>query len=68
MAEKHKITSCRYADDTTLTSADASSATATFHQVVKFEQCLRAPNKHDKKQRYLINNGIFGIFNSYPES
>ena len=35
---KHTITSCRYADDITLTLANASSVKAAFQQVAKYEQ------------------------------
>ena len=35
---KHVFTSCRYADETTLTLANASSVKAAFQHVVKYEQ------------------------------
>ena len=35
---KHLFTSCRYADETTLTLANASSVKAAFQHVVKYEQ------------------------------
>ena len=34
---KHVITFCRYADDTTLTLANASSVKAAFQHVVKYD-------------------------------